>query len=69
MDNVNSAQSGTNSTATSDLLKEAFQALKILEEVHFDEVSNEKKNFSTLHNVFKKMKGLNNDELPEYVNL
>ena len=44
-----------------DLLKEAFSALKILEGVRMDEVQQEKKNFEIIHNVFKKMKGLNND--------
>lgn len=56
MDKINNIQA-----STGDLLKEAFQALKILETVRFDEVQQEKKNFETLHNVFKKMKGLNND--------
>ena len=50
-------------------LKEAFVALRSLENVRFEQIQEEKKNFEVLHNVFKKMKGLNNEHLPEYVKL
>ena len=50
-------------------LKEAFQALRTLESVRLENVPAERKNFDVLQSTFRKMKGLNNDALPEYVRL
>ena len=54
---------------TESPLKEAFQALRNLENVRHENVQNEKKNFEYLQTTFRKMKGLNNEHLPEYVKL
>lgn len=50
-------------------LAEAFQALRSLEQVRHENIANEKKNFEYLHQTFKKMKGLNNELLPDFIDL
>ena len=50
-------------------LKDSFQALRDLVESKSDNIAIEKQNFEIITLCFKKMKGLNNDLLPEYVNL
>ena len=40
-----------------------------MESVRFETAPNEKKNFEFLQTTFRKMKGLNNDLLPEFVKL
>lgn len=50
-------------------LREAFQALFALEHTTFEAVPSLKKNFELLQSTFRKMKGLNNELLPEYVRL
>jgi hypothetical protein len=37
--------------------------------VRFENIAQEKRNFELLQTTFRKMKGLNNDILPEYVRL
>lgn len=63
------ASSGSLNGADGGPLKEAFQALRTLESVRHENVAAERKNFDVLQSTFRKMKGLNNDSLPEYVRL
>ncbi|CDW89100.1 ubiquitin carboxyl-terminal hydrolase 32 [Stylonychia lemnae] len=50
-------------------LRESFQALKAMTDTKFDQVKGQKKKFEQITLCFEKMKGLNNDHLPEYVSL